>query len=166
MKTILSKILVVVLLLSSVLSIAASPGNLRILRTPFTGSEAFDQFIDPGTTEFVGGKYITKGLIVISVDTASDPRVSGDVTITANSVYAGEPPPFGTGPFWGTSHLTNANGGWNIVWAGYQSEGCLDIVYAWGKGEGDYEGMKAVWESQSDNCMYTSTFSGVITEHK
>ena len=164
MKTILSKILIVLLLLSPALTIAASPVHYPIHNTHFSGSEQFTRFGDWGTYKVVSGVYFTKDFIVYDADTTDDPRVSGEAVTTVNMIYTGDPY-FGTGPLWGTIHLTNSGGGWNIIFSGYQPSDCHTKVYGLGRGEGGYQGLTAVWEYKSDDCMYTSTISGVITEH-
>jgi hypothetical protein len=173
MKTTLSKILIVLLVLSSVLTIAAAPNNNRIKITPFTGNEHGTGIIDPGTMKFVDGIIITRGLVVGEVDDMTDDRVDGITKVTVNSVYkappVGQPPFFGTGPVWGTIHLTNPNkpgGGWNINFEGHQYDGCRSVIHGRGSGEGDYEGLKAVWEWQSADCMFSSTVTGYIIEHE
>jgi hypothetical protein len=164
MKTTISKILIVLLVLSSVLTIAASPNNQQIITTPFTGSEASIGILDFGTSKVVDGKTITQGLVVIAVDTMSDPRVSGDVKVTVSSVYDGDGFT-GIGPLWGTIHISNADGGWNLRFTGHSYENCQTIIHARGSGEGAYDGLQAVWEYQSSNCMLTSSLSGYIIEH-
>jgi hypothetical protein len=166
MKPIISKILIVLLAVSSLLTIAASPNNQGIIRTPFTGSEAVVGF-DPNTgiPKFVDGKTIVMGFVVYFEDTIpGDPRLSGIATATINYVYDGVEIQ-GTGPIWGTEHIVNDNGGWNVRFTGHQYNDCQVIIHAHGSGEGAYEGMKAEWEIQSSNCGWTSELSGYITEH-
>jgi hypothetical protein len=165
MKTTILKILIVLFVLSPVLTMAASPQNHGITTTAFTGSEAFVALLDPGVVKIVDGKTITTGLVVLDLDSMSDPRVSGEATATVNSVYDG-PPIFGTGPLWGIIHISNADGGWNVRFAGHQYDNCQTMISAHGSGEGAYEGMHAVWEYQSSDCMLTVSVSGYITVHE
>jgi hypothetical protein len=163
MKTNLSRMLIVLLLLSAVLTVAASPGYQKPKMTPFSGKEVSTGLINPGTVKVVDGKTITRGLVVTAIDTMSDPRVSGDVTTVANSIYVGDSFT-GIGPLWGSIHITNPHGGWTIGFTGKQSAGCQTVVHALGWGEGDYRGLTAVWEYKSNNCMFTSTVTGYIVE--
>ena len=170
MKTTVSRILIVLLVLSSVLTLAASPNNHGVQFTPFTGNEQATGIIDPGTMKFVDGIIITTGLVVSEVDDMTDDRVDGIAEVTVNSVYkappADQPPFFGTGPNWGTGHLPNPGGAWNIRFEGHQYDGCRSVIHGRGSGVGGYEGLKAVWEWRSDSCMFTSTVTGYIIEHE
>lgn len=172
MKTTLSKILIVLLVLSSVLTIAASPNDHRIKFTPFSGTGSFVENADPGTIKNVGRIVIGKGMV--NYETAiipDEPRVAGLSRVTVNFVYKPYPPsdlpPFlGTGPVWGSIHLQNDGGEWDIQFSGHQYDGCKTVIHGQGSGEGGYKGLKAVWEWQSTNCMFTSSVSGYIIEHE
>ena len=166
MKTSIVKILCVLLVAASALTMAAAPARHQPRVTHFLGTEQFTGFPDPqpGTIKEVGGKTIAKGLVIYFVDSESDPRVSGDVTANVNYVYNG-PPIFGTGPIWGTETITNSEGKWSVSFIGYQGVNCQTNIHAWGKGGGQYEGLTAVWDITSNSCGLAATVSGSIIEH-
>jgi hypothetical protein len=140
MKTTVSKMLIIFILLSSALNIGAAPaGQHQWVKTPFTGVEVFAGMLDPGQQYVKDGRFIIEGMVEVTNDSMSDPRLCGVETITINANLDAAT---GIGPMWGTTHIaTTTNGAWNTVWAGKLTGGGHAILYQWGWGQGGYKGL-------------------------
>jgi hypothetical protein len=167
MKTISRILIILFVVLTPVLTVAAAENNEQLIVTPFSGSETVTGIPNPpqGTFKTVDGITIMQGWVFYAVDTASDPRVSGKVTVTVSGVTKGDPFTGGTGSVHGTERISNANGGWNLQFTGKNLGGNHVIIHIWGVGEGAYAGMRGVWDAESWTGGLTATYTGYIVEH-
>jgi hypothetical protein len=165
MKTTISKMLIIFILLSSVLNIGAAPAKHRLIKTPFTGTEIFVSIPDPnpGTVTVKDGKTIYKGFVQYMYDDMTDARVTGDFRAELDAVFDNDT---GAGPFLASIQITNANGSWTVHAVGYINADGTAWACTWGYGQGDYQGMTAFWKYTSPDRMFSSTVEGYILENK
>ena len=157
-------VLVSLLLLTLVFSTSLVSANAP--KSYFTGDEA----IGPptgGTMKVVDGKLHLRGVVQPGVDTTSDPRTTGDVTIVVNAVWT---LPELTGPMWGTFRLENGDGAWYGRWQGKRTlEGgdIISTIQVTGHGSGEYEGLIGKWNYSAVNAGPDNPYfeiSGYILE--
>ncbi len=137
-------------------------------RTYFTGTETVGGITDPGEWITDGSKIYIANLTQSTAESASDPRISGEGTITANAVWDAVTL---TGPIWGTIRIENNYGSWNGYWQGTRSSesaGVKTSIVATAEGSGAYEGLVARWNYTGVNVDQTGQLSssGFIVEAK
>jgi len=107
-----------------------------------TGTVGSGPDISPGSETYFAGKYRTEGMQGILYYEASDPRLSGEVTLTGNmddyrseSIYVGA----------GTRVLVNDDGRWLGTDTGLGlPDGMADMEFMVMHGEDAYEGLTAI----------------------
>jgi hypothetical protein len=149
MKTTISRILVVFLLLSTVFTMAAAPAGKTPHKDYFSSYGEAQQVISPGESRVEDGRFIFKHLILLTCFLeAADPRVGGcsNDDISGNFDLA-----TGYGPFHITGRLVNGGGEWTLHVTGeITATGAYN--HAEGVGAGGYQGMtlhEECWGSTS-----------------
>ena len=137
-------------------------------RTYFTGTEQVTGIVDPGKWITDGSKIYFSNLTQSTIESTTDPRVSGQGTISANDIMDSAT---GTGPVWGTIQIKNSNGEWNGYWQGTRSlsgQNMISSVMVTAVGSGAYDGLVGRWNSSGVNVDQTGmlSMSGFIVEAK
>ncbi len=143
MKTTSFRLIMILLLISTIVTIGAAPGIQRVVKSQFTGTEYMGAVINPGTMTQEDGRLKIRGLIQLAQEDTTDDRVSGENTIEINANF--DAATF-SGTMWGKAHLKNSAGAWSVVWVGKRTTQGHSYIQAWGKGEGAYEGLVASWK--------------------
>ncbi|HEX7951234.1 MAG TPA: hypothetical protein VF494_12855 [Candidatus Limnocylindrales bacterium] len=120
-----------------------------------SGSGSF-VIVDAGTSSTVGNATQVRGYVATSIDTMSDPRVTGTGTLLLTIDEYG---PVGTE--WGTYRLENAGGAWEgpVTGAGW-GRGEASTVSGWLAGTGSYKGYTYYIRVRSSGLQ--TELSGVI----
>jgi len=85
-------------------------------RTEFTATDVPVVLIAPGTMVQAGARYVIRGVTVQARFEATDPRMTGLATVSANGVLDVAD---ASGPVWGTLTLAPDGGGlWSGTWQG------------------------------------------------
>jgi hypothetical protein len=94
-----------------------------------------------GSTATVAGVVEIRNQVLLCADTATDPRLAGDLTVTMNS----DEHPTGEWYGWGTVELRNDGGAWSgyFVIASTSSAATMEFDGLW-VGSGGYEGLEAI----------------------
>ncbi len=155
-------------LVAMLVGLLSSTAGAAAKRTSFTGTEYVGGITDWGKWITDGSKIYIASLTQSSIESASDPRVSGDGTITANAIWDAAT---WTGPIWGTIHIENNYGSWNGYWQGERSLAGQNVnssITATAVGSGAYEGLVARWNYTGVNVDQTGqlSMSGFIVEAK
>ena len=150
---------VVLTILIAIMS-APQKATARTDRTDFTGNERCEvQY--PGNWHMLpNGGIQVRGQVGACVEETTDPRVSGNSTVVANSNWA----PDMTGPVWGTvvievpsSTVCEGGGVWRGTWAGMMtSESCYWHTETHGV-SGCVEGLQASYLADCLVGSYTGT---------
>ncbi len=109
---------------------------------PFTGTERMGAVIDPGSAVQEEGRLIIRNMIQQAQDEATDPRLSGDLSIELNASFDASTL---AGPMWGTFVLKNNQGRWLCAWIGQRTTEGVSTLEAWGQGIDAYDGLMAHW---------------------
>ena len=120
----------------------------QLHKMPFTGIEQPGAVINPGSTSQEGGRTIIRNMVQQAHDDASDPRVSGDLTIEVNAWF--DASTF-SGPMWGTCVLKNDAGKWLCAWIGQRTPQGVSTLEGWGLGVEAYDGLMAHWNFLRQN---------------
>jgi hypothetical protein len=132
-------------LVTALALLTAVPAVAHVVKTSFTGTDVWVEDSDPGTEIAPpdGGQSKVRGALSRFTLEVSDPRVSGDNTVTVNwNFKLVDPPVYVTGLMWGTFRITNAGGYWKGVWAGYRDKRGYSYIDYVGTGGADYAGLK------------------------
>jgi len=145
----------------------AAPASAGAKRTHFTGTE--HQTVGSyGTWISDGSKLYISGATLFATRDATDPRVSGQETLTIAAIWDAAT---WTGPMWGTFHLENGDGAWDGYWHGERTLSGQDVhswIVATMVGSGAYEGLIARSTHTGVNVDQTALlhFTGYIVEAK
>lgn len=131
----------------SMLALAASlTAGAAPKQTPFTTVETITGMVEQGTMLTDGESVFILGNIMSAVETATDPRVSGNARIGVSVI---QDLATGTGAMWGTFQIENVGGSWEAYWQGsltLEDGHFITSVTAVGVGRGGYEGLEARWD--------------------
>ncbi len=152
-KVVFSILLVLVLSLTSGIAIANN-------KTPYSGTECWVADLAPGEWVLIDGKMHVSGYVQQFVDAASDPRISGDTSVTVNAIL--DPATF-SGPMWGNGEIVNANGAWTGHWVG-SLDNYVSSIHANMHGSGAYEGLIAYIEYNRPGPWACFVVEGYIVE--
>ena len=132
-------------------------------RAAFTGTEQMGAVLSPGSTAQEGGRLIIRNMIQQARDVATDPRVSGGLTIEVNAWFDTATM---SGPMWGTFTLNNDVGKWLCAWIGLRTGEGISTIDAWGYGVEAYDGLMAHWhyERQNPDPAAPFTIEGYIVK--
>jgi hypothetical protein len=114
--------------------------------TPFTTVEMITGLVEQGTMFTDSESVFVLGNTMGALETATDPRVSGNAFIGVSTVRSLAT---GAGPMWGTFRIENAGGSWEAHWQGsltLDDGHLITTVLAVGVGRGGYEGLEARWD--------------------
>jgi hypothetical protein len=117
-------------------------------KLPFTGSERMGAILDPGTRAQEGRWLIILNMVQQARDDASDPRLSGELTIEVNAWLDAATL---AGPMWGTFIIKNSAGRWLCAWIGKRTAEGTSSLEAWGYGAEGYAGLMAHWKHLRPN---------------
>ncbi|MEX1345445.1 MAG: hypothetical protein AB1Z63_12310 [Candidatus Limnocylindrales bacterium] len=128
---------------------------------PVSGTSTLVGQVSPGTRELDGAIIRVRGNELLTVEAASDPRVSGEALITVNfDAYPGpDGLPGATQVRFGQMRLENADGAWSGSFTGSLG-GAGFIQTYWLEGEGAYEGLSYVVTAGGNGNVWQS--SGLI----
>jgi hypothetical protein len=128
---------------------SAAKGDVLVTGTEVVAVQTY------GRSEKAGDVTRMRDVVATTVDTMSDPRVTGKGTIRgANDSYGV------VGPQWGTYRLENADGAWEGAWSGaLWNIGNASHVTAWLVGSGAYEGYTYYFRLRGSNAL---TVDGII----
>jgi hypothetical protein len=137
-----------------VILMIALPAWAKTERAHFLGKVYFCPPLSPPTClEAADGTEICRGLGVLfkpnsdcdseQPEWEGDERFLGDDAVVINYNFRG-----GTGPQWGTFHLTNDDGYWDGTWTGFKMEDGDTYLKGVGHGADGYEGLKVFWTGE------------------
>lgn len=159
------------LVLAAIVSLGAwRSAEAQAIKTSYEGVSSFVGFGDDGQTWVSDGILHIRNAQQFFYDDASDPRISGDVTLTSVNVnyHAVQDPPLfpGYGPMWGTERIQNAGGTWEGTWTGIRTSEGYSYVHVVLKGEGGYAGLYARvdYVRMTPNIIAPFDIAGTITE--
>jgi hypothetical protein len=142
--------------------LAAGIAVARNTVTPFTLTETTAATVDQGQWSFLpSGNIHVRGRVNDYLDTASDPRINGQIRAVTNANLDSN----WTGPTWGSFHGEIGEGVWDGTWNGnfnFQTgSGYYDAV---GHGSGAFQGLQSM-----EHCVYVygvGTCTGRILDTK
>ena len=151
-----------------VLSILVAPVAAGTIRTEYEGVEHYVEQLSPGR-QWVSedGVLHIRGAQDAMRDEVSDPRLCGDVVVTANAnFHFADPPVFVYGPMWGTFRIDNDGGYWEGSWVGERSEQGFSSIRGILRGREAYEGLQARMNYVRESPYPTDPFliHGVVME--
>lgn len=162
------RILLSSVLVMFVLVAVTVPVSANAVKTAFTGiSVVAGPPISFGECTYPGGNVHCRGMILVTLDTISDPRLSGVETIVANyNFIPASAPILTTGPMWGTSQIVNDGGYWEYTWTGVRDEQGFMYMRGAAHGHGGYEGLQAFFTGvrESPDPAATLVYTGYILE--
>ena len=139
-----------------------SPGSTTPQQAiPVAGTSTLVGQLSPGVTAIDGAIIRVRGNQLVTVEETSDPRVSGQATITVNfDAYPDEAGiPGATQVRYGQMRLENADGAWSGNFTGNLGGSGFLQTY-WLEGEGAYEGLSYVVTAGGSGNTWQS--SGLI----
>jgi hypothetical protein len=160
--------LLVVALILIVLSLLVAPVAARTNRTEYEGLEHYVGPLSPGR-QWISedGVLHIRGAQEAYRDEVGDPRLCGDVVVTANmNFHFAGPPVFVYGPMWGTFRIDNDGGYWEGSWVGERTEQGFSLIRGILRGHGGYEGLQARASYARESPDPTAPFliHGVVME--
>jgi hypothetical protein len=163
-------ILLGILLVLATLVVATEPVWAEASKIEFTGTSVVaGPPVSLGEcTNYPNGNQHCRGMILVAIDTMSDPRLSGTNTVVTNYNYRLAPAPvFYTGPMWGSNQIANDAGYWDYTWTGVRDEKGFLYMWAVGHGHGAYEGLRVFLKGvrESPDPAGDLLCSGYILEH-
>jgi hypothetical protein len=156
-------------LVATLLLLTAVPAAAHVIKTSFTGTDVWVEDLDPGTEIAPPDSGLSKvrgGISRFALE-VSDPRARGDNRAVVNwNFKLVDPPVYVTGLMWGTFRITNENGYWKGVWAGYRDKRGYSYIDYIGTGGDEYTGLK-LWlhiERLNSDPTAVETVTGYILE--
>lgn len=151
--------MLVILALIAALLLVTGLVAAKAMVAEFTGTLESGVF-DPGTvTNPDGNTHIRGGNEEFRVD-ATDPRVSGTMSVVINANWDSS----GVGPMWGTYRLDSADGFWEGTWSGMRhADGSISVRNV-GHGRGGFEGLKVWTTIEFPSLGEDGTMSGRILD--
>ncbi len=135
--------------------------NASAMFTAFSGEAVKTETTDPGTVRALGdSRMLLAGVVEDYSITASDPRVTGQATVTSSGILDIS----FSGRIWGTFQLENELGGWYGHITGAVEGGNMYIRLI-ASGVGGLDGLKSSWDLEGSLFSSEMSFKGRILEH-